>query len=421
MALSTKRLVCDPSIGVSDLQKVLRKQIKRANDNRDLLAQLRVPKNQNWGWKTAPHVAWMGQVSEMMVDFVKVASNAVLPGSKLRLALEKLHGEKKMNFSRYSDSDWVDQCDQRIRVILSQYRTLKMKNSAYTTAMKKATAEEKAAVDLVLDHIKLENVCGDIEGELAETEETAKDALALVPWKPISSSASSAQGISSNPMDVFKRILSKKDSSPSKSSVRNSPSKVSKPFVSEPMVNVSKAKAKRPPGLFVGEICSSTDEEPTRATLSTNKVASAKKSKKGKEEKQNDGSQYGMRSSDEEILDEALATELPRHEKKRKRKKAKVGRPAASEKSLVTKKKSEKDKSVPKKQTQEKKSAEGPEGEAKIFKTSWKHRKTSAVYHRTFNRHRQLGDSPGTARSKARGAMREVASQIDSGILTEDG
>ena len=205
---SAKRLVCDPAIGIMDLQKVLNKQISRAG-SRDITKMLLVPHNANWGWKTAPNVQWMSKCPEMFIDFLHIAPNGVLPGSKLRLALLKLNESKKMNFSKQLDGDWADQCDQRIRVLLSQFRSMKAKHACYVTAMRKATEEEKRAVDSVLEEMQLESGAQQEVGNhtLEANDGATSSSAALVPLVPPEAKAV-------GPKDVFKKILQKKDSSP---------------------------------------------------------------------------------------------------------------------------------------------------------------------------------------------------------------
>ena len=382
----------NPCIGVMDLQKVIRKQILRAN-SRDLYMMLKTPKNAHWGWKTAPNICWMSQTADLMLDFCKVAPNALLPGAKLRSAILKLHEEKKMNYSNLGDSDWVDQCDQRIRVILSQYRAIKSKQSAYLAAMRKATEQEKASVDAVLASICL----GD-EGDGEEEEEgnavaisapeDKSSCLALVPYNSTSSSSSSTP-------NVFKRILARTDSSPAKNKAF-SPEK----FVAK--ASPKKLQRTHTP-MFVGGDDSSTEDK-----------LHQQKKVKGRKQKNKPKMDYGLCPEDEAFVEQALGSEVSRAKPVRQKKKR--GRKKPEENEGVDK--VGKQKPGPKKKPAAAKAKGKPA--AKSLKSSFKHRKTSSAYHKTKNLRLKMGDSPNTAKRHAQSASRGVASQIDSGILEED-
>ena len=152
----TKRLRVDPSISVMDLQRVLLRQIDRSKE-KGLFDCLKHPMNAPWSWKTAPCTAWLSTSADLLVDFLKIAPNGVLPSAKMRLALQRLllEPKKKINTTAYDNDKFMDEADARIRVLLSQARQLKKSGQSYDTAMRKATMEDKELVDLILGHLKL--------------------------------------------------------------------------------------------------------------------------------------------------------------------------------------------------------------------------------------------------------------------------
>ena len=83
----------------------------------------------------------------------------------------------KVNKTSYHTDDWVDQMDQRIRVLLSQARALK-KAETYVTSMRKATAEDKEAVDDILARLNLGSEAP------AESQAAESSCRAMVLYEP---------------------------------------------------------------------------------------------------------------------------------------------------------------------------------------------------------------------------------------------
>ena len=376
MAKKRDRLTVDPAIGVMDLQRVLMKHME-LQPEKDLWALLKHPTGGAWSWKTAVSVKWLAQAKDLLVDFCGVAPNAVLPSKKLRIAIHRLvtDSNRKVNKTSYHTDDFADQLDQRIRVLLAQARALK-KQEDYTTAMKKATQQEKDAVDEILSHIRYgTDAMGTMDAQVTEQEAaSSSSSLALV--------AVSGAG-ELQPDLVFKRILEKKDSSPLK------PAKPQK---------VARTTASSSSGhgfLMMGNIVSSSEsevlEEPKAAVEASSQRMAAKKFA-GEARKQTVDAMaiagHGMDADDLRIMDASL-TEQVKAEKKGLKKKpaAKVSEPAV--------------------------------GQAKL-KCSFKHRKTSSVYAKERKLRLKLGNSPETAKRMARSAMQDVAAKIDAGLLKED-
>ena len=213
-----KRLVADPSLGIMEIQKVILSHFNACKDF-DIYSALDCPGHQRWSWKTAPNVSWMSKTAEFVSSVLEIAPNGVLASAKVKAALLKLtQTNNKINRTRFCDTDWADHVDLRLRTILSQYRELKKKSDTYCCAMRKASEEEKVAIDKALALLRLDQ---------CETA-GALEHLQLVPYTSAPAAASSSQALihsssaaasSSKPsggMGIWQRILQKRDSSPSK-------------------------------------------------------------------------------------------------------------------------------------------------------------------------------------------------------------
>ena len=128
--MESSRLKVDPTIGVMDLQKVLKHHVDNAPD-RNIWNILKHPTGAPFSWKTSACLPWIAEAADLLIDFLKIAPNGLLPASKLRLSLSRLLTDgtektKKVNRTNYHTDDWVDQVDSRIRILLSQVRSLKL-------------------------------------------------------------------------------------------------------------------------------------------------------------------------------------------------------------------------------------------------------------------------------------------------------
>ena len=208
--MESSRLKVDPSIGVMDLQKVLKHHVDNAPD-RNIWNILKHPTGAPFSWKTSACLPWIAEAAALLIDFLKIAPNGLLPASKLRLSLSRLLTDgtektKKVNRTNYHTDDWVDQVDSRIRILLSQVRSLK-KHEDYVRAMRRATESEKRKIDSVLSYVLYhEDGSNDAAGagRASSSEAAPKSSLELVPYEPAESRGP----------DIFTRILSKQDSSP---------------------------------------------------------------------------------------------------------------------------------------------------------------------------------------------------------------
>ena len=259
------RLKVDPAIGVMDLQKVLVQEMQRREDH-NLWNSVKHPTNASWSWKTAPNIQWLAQARQLLCGFLQIAPNGLLPSSKLRLSLQRLvvDSSLKVNKTSYHTDDWVDQMDQRIRVLLSQARALK-KADTYVTSMRKATAEDKEAVDDILSRLIL-------GGEAPADPQAAESSCrAMVLYEP--EEAARSRPAVRSPGKVFKRILERQSSSPMKVGTEPGACSTSKalpaesssskplPATSSSSLCAEQVRKKAPPGLMMGSIPSSSESE----------------------------------------------------------------------------------------------------------------------------------------------------------------
>ena len=116
--------------------------------------------------------------------------------------LHRLMTESKQNFNKtpWSSDDFVDLVGSRSRILMAQIRSLS-KQENYITAMKKGTMFDKQAVDELLGNLEM-------EAEVPASSK-AETCTALVPYTSPPEEAAS-------PNKVFKRLLNKSFSSPTK-------------------------------------------------------------------------------------------------------------------------------------------------------------------------------------------------------------
>ena len=443
MSMSTgKRLVADPLMSIGDIMKAFQNFLDTENDL-DLLEKVSCPGHVQWSWKTAPHPAWMFKVHGLVLHLVKVAPNLVLQSSKVKSSVQKLCSWKRINRSRYVDCDFSDHIDQRLRIVLAQFRLSKQKSEEYHKAMRKATPEERVAVDEVLSHMVLEHP--PTTATNAECSIVPYRQHAPAPKSNASGSSSLALVCASPRRNMYKRVLAKQDSSPLE--VRKSPvGKFTKNFAQSYANNRSSSGS----GLFVppedtsGSATSSppkrkkkkkskkecdssesgaaaTPEQKKRTQSvaaatpkqkkSTESVAAATPKQK-KQTKAVSSPELDLGEEEQQILKDALTAEIPR-EKPRTSRRTKKKAPQEKKKKEETKKKASSGLGG-------KKGGKKDEEEEPVRKSSWRKRKTSSAYHAAMKQAAREGKSPATCKTLARAAHAKMASDIDSGAVKEN-
>jgi hypothetical protein len=137
-----------------------------------------------------------------------VAANGVLPAAKVKQALMKLSESMKINQTKSSTADFADKVDQRIRIVMAQYRQVKTNPYEYQRLMKKATPEEKAAIDKVLNNMFVEAPATKSPAVASSSE------LAMVPFGASASKEAGPQEVvvapsTSSKTGIFSRILAR--------------------------------------------------------------------------------------------------------------------------------------------------------------------------------------------------------------------
>lgn len=191
--MSKSRLSADPSVGVSDLQNVFREWFDEQNCQ-DMARLLKAPYSMTW--KSAPTAEWLGDLpmSGLFKRLFSLYTNGVLASKKIKAALLKQQiAVGRLNFTKKHDSDFVDAMDEQLRIAASQYREVKKDSSKYGRCVRKASAQEKEALDSVLSCLRLDNQ----DQAETELEEAAPSDC------PVAASSS-----------VFQKVLQKSTSAP---------------------------------------------------------------------------------------------------------------------------------------------------------------------------------------------------------------
>ena len=347
--------------------------------------------------ETAHNIAWMAKVSVFALHILGVAPNGVLSSGKVKNAVIKLCGWKKVNKTRYADCDFADHVDHRLRVVLAQFRLLKQKTEEYQKVMKKASPWEKDQVDKVISKLVLDTV------ETVDGPVPFKD-LQIIPVQdsavanPSSSSAmASTVRVGMGFANVFRSLLEKGFSSPDKevAPVPSAPSTFSKPSMQLSNFN----NCVSPEDVTSSE---ASPQQPKRKRKSKSPLSEPKTP----ERKKMVCAGSDLDDEDLDILHGALAVDVPKTKPKaaaKTKKKPKVSKKPAGKGVNVWKGAS------PKKE----------EEKAKTKKSSWQRRKTSSAYHSARLLASKEGKSPNTCKVIARAAHQKMANDIAAGLVKE--
>lgn len=191
--MSKSRLSADPSVGVSDLQNAFKEWFDEQNCQ-DMARLLKAPYSMTW--KSAPTAEWLGDLpmSRLFKRLFSLYTNGVLASKKIKAALLKQQtAGGRLNFTKKHDSDFVDAMDEQLRIGAAQYREIKKDSSKYGRCVRKASAQEKEALDSVLSCLCLDNQ----DQAETEVEEAAPSDC------PVAASSS-----------VFQKVLQKSTSAP---------------------------------------------------------------------------------------------------------------------------------------------------------------------------------------------------------------
>ena len=395
MASVQKRLVADPNIGIGDLMKAIQQYVEETGDL-DLFQAVDPPGHHAWSWKTAPNCAWMAKVSVLALHILDVAPNGVLSSSKLKNAVTKLCGWKKVNKTRFADCDFADQVDHRLRVVLAQFRLLKQKTEEHQKAIKKATPWEKEKVDKVMSKLVLDTL-ETVDGPVPFKDLQIVPVQASAVANPSSSSAmASIVPVGMGFASVFRNLLEKDFSSPDKevAPVPSAPSTFSKP-----RMQLSNFNCVPPEDVTSSE---ASPQQPRRKRKSKSPLSAPKTP----ERKKMVCAGSDLDDEDFDILHGALAVDVPKTKSK--------GAAKTKTKPKVSKKPAGKGVNVWKGASPKKE-----EEKAKTKKSSWQRRKTSSAYHSARLLASKEGKSPNTCKVIARAAHQKMANDIAAGLVKE--
>ena len=214
-----QRLTPNPSISVADLQVCLADFMTKEK-SRDLHKILRTPLVLTW--KTVPDPSWILKIKELLSSLSEVTKNGVVPGQKLRIALEKEHDKAEINMTSKTFAAFSDNVSTIIRIAMAQIRMVMTDPQVRERTFKKAGKEERDAMQSVMD--KLTDLLVTIppipESWTASKDETADSMLSdeLVAASDPQVAAPPAAPESSaldDKLSIFSRVLQRQDSATS--------------------------------------------------------------------------------------------------------------------------------------------------------------------------------------------------------------
>ena len=288
----------------------------------------------------------------------------------------------------------------KVRVAAAQFRQLKAGQVEYQRCMRKASMEEKAAIDEILHMMDLEEKTTNPK---AQTYEDPSLPILKQPRSPItkknpSSGSKESPGTQMFGFDttsIFKALEDDPKESPKKEAeaVVNEKAMV----LYEPPQEPPRPAMKR--GLARSNLSIEDATEHSRPTLRRQLARSS----------------FDLDSKDLETLALALEEKVqPNKSAKPQEKKASMKKPAAVIKTAV------KGKAKPKAKAQAEDPPQSPTPKKKVKKSSFRRRKKDSAYHSAKLQAKKEGFSPNTQTRKAAEASRQIAHQIDLGLLKED-
>ena len=385
--MSQKRLVADPNVGVRELQAVFVNFLK-TQPTKDLLAVLGPSKScKRVDWKSAPLAELLGcrAVSDLYQGLFKCCKNGVLPRAKMKNSLWKVQAEFcRMNLTSVHDEDYMDSLDDRVRVLASQYRSLKQDIDKYSRLLRKASCAEKQAIDDALALL-------DLDGTLPVEQQASfladkQEVLAMVPY--VHNAVPEAPGHDhkqEKARSIFQRLLNRQTSSPTKSAKEKVLDQDVRQHI--PQKRELLRTESEPDSVFLERMLGSSPEEAQKKKhRSSSKVQS---------DSLQDLSSLDLSVHEQGLLKEALEDRVAVGKRPAKKAKAK--------KKVAPKAKSVQNKKEPKKQVKQKTG----------HKCSLRRRIRDSAYHSAKRAARVGGFSPNSARRKACEAAAEAARQFD--------
>ncbi|CAE7217580.1 NOS [Symbiodinium sp. CCMP2592] len=225
------RLVADPSVGVSDLEKVLTTFLDEVvkQGKIDMMDFVLRPSGINW--KSACSPPWLVRLSPLLKLYLGVARNGVIPTKKHKQAIESVTAARSLNTGRKVLADFVDLIDDSIRCALSHLRGL-MVSEAKARAFRRMDRMQQETIQGLLDLLSPSEGDGPEEGHAEVGASGSSHALVpanatedrSLPERRASTSSFCSLGSlgsasdSVDPAKIFERILNQKDSNESQKS-----------------------------------------------------------------------------------------------------------------------------------------------------------------------------------------------------------
>eukprot|EP00439_Symbiodinium_sp_Y106_P055438 s2645_g7.t1 len=172
MAARATRVVADPSIGVSDLEQVLCCFYDKGGRKANVFEYLSPPAGVHW--KSSPHPGYLSRVSQLLVEYCKVAPNGVLPAKKHKQAIQNIDKQRLLNYTKKTSEDFSDTLDDWIRMCLSRCRSLRSCETKKARCFRRADTAQVAALEEILALITVVN-------EASGSSGSGSPCLALVP------------------------------------------------------------------------------------------------------------------------------------------------------------------------------------------------------------------------------------------------
>ena len=417
------RLVADPSIGVADLAQAWQKFLSVAELQRKLnLFDFVSPPN-NVGWKSTPHAGYLVRLAPLLQQLLSVAGNGVLPGKRHKAAIASLAEQDLISVPKpRSREDFVDFLDDRVRMALSQLRTLKASDLCRQRTFRKVDQNQQDTLCDLMGRLSLPLLA---DGEAAQTA-AAEDpdsqvnctAMVVREEDNILQVVPKDQQVSQHSLEksldaaaIFQMVLSKPEYVPAEERLPAAEPLGSPPGKSQK--RPSKAAASPPKGFLGGLMRSGAfddldvatlkeleDQEPPPSAFKSTTKSNAKSKKptggKGK------GKKASKKQRSEQTLDEE-AEDVPETPAKRK---------AATEKAADCEDISRSNRETPPKPTGPSRKKKTDEDIARMPLKDRKKLLSSRAYHKTLDQGLRNGMTSEAAKVAARQASQKVLTQM---------
>ena len=192
------RLVSDPYISVQAIQDVLEGYVKhrKCNDLAMLLAP--PPAIQNPSWQSPPSPDWMAKCLGLVFDVLSIAPNTKLAHTKVRRAIVNMWVARTIQLDPKlgKPDDQFDNMDLNLRMVMNQFREVKVKADLKQKVLRVLSAEDGIKVQMVLDKIILPKECYKYEVMEDDSQEAPgynrpEECLAIVPFEEAKAAAPS--------------------------------------------------------------------------------------------------------------------------------------------------------------------------------------------------------------------------------------